>query len=93
MIHFNTIIGPSKLDLLLAELHPQPLSSEKRTKVCLLTDINRLNKLLNNGKTISPSWFYQAYELSVECLESLQHNMQVEYNTIQYRNSIQGADF
>lgn len=93
MIHTFTSVGPSKLDLLLAELHPQPLSSEKRTKVCLLTDIIRLIKLLDQKKGVTPAWFYKAYELSIEELEQMQHCLQVDYNTSQYRNTIQGADF
>ena len=86
-----TTVAPSKLDLLLAELHPQPLSSEKRTKVSLLKDIIRLYKLL--GLTVTPKGFYLWYDESVEMLEMRQHNLQVDYNTMQYRSTIEGHDF
>lgn len=83
-------VGPSKLDLLLTQL--PDICDESKTKVAMLIDINRLTKLMH-GKIMSPKAFYEAYDKSVEFLEMIQHNLQVEYNTNQYRNTIQGADF
>lgn len=92
MIHTYTTVGPSKLDLLLADVHPQPLSDENNTKVIMIIDINRLTKLLSNT-VMNPKQFYEAYESSIEMLSCIQHNLQVDYNTQQYRRTIQGADF
>jgi hypothetical protein len=87
-----TTVGPSKLDLILADA-PQ-LSDEKMLKVILITDINRLGKLIT-GKTLTPKDFYRAYELSVSELEQHQHDIQIGYNTIQYQRAagLQGHDF
>lgn len=92
MIHsfIPTTVGPSKLDLLLADA-PE-LSDESKTKVIILTDISRLGKLLS-GNPIPPKAFYAAYDAPIEYLEKVQHDLQVELNTLQYRNSVQGHDF
>lgn len=85
-----TSVGPSKLDLYLS--YCSELNDESKEKVILLIDINRLGTLLS-GKPMPPKAFYSAYDQPLEILELTQHAMQTQWNTIQYRSTIQGADF
>jgi len=92
MIHsfIPTTVGPSKLDLLLADA-PE-LSDESKTKVIILMDIDRISKL-TTGKPMSPKAFYDGYDCPLEYLERVQHDLQVSLNTAEYRARIQGHDF
>lgn len=82
-------VGPSKLDLLLADA--PDLSEESKENVTIIIDLIRLYKLM--GFTVTPRGFYKWYDEPLHQLQMMQHNLQIEWNTIQYRNSIQGADF
>lgn len=90
-----TEVGPSKLDKVLASC--VELSDKSKEKVCIITDIARLKKLLGAKEDMPPSYFYDAYEAPIEALECIQHAHQVEYNTVLYRRSmkdkVQGEDF
>jgi hypothetical protein len=87
-------VGPSKLDLLIAQLHPQPLEGESATKLDIIVDVIRIGKLLGHPVP-TPKEFYALYDASLGYLEALQHQAQVDYNTRVYHrsSSIQGADF
>lgn len=91
MIHtfVPTHVGPSKLDLLLA--NAPELSDENKEKVTIITDLIRLYKLM--GFTVTPAGFYNWYEQPLYQLQSSQHDLQIHWNTLQYKSSIQGADF
>lgn len=85
-----TMVGPSKLDQVLS--YCTELSDESKTKVTMIQDIARLYKLLQ-APPLSPANFYALYEMDESILSAVQHNAQVEWNTHQYRSTIQGADF
>lgn len=82
-----THVGPSKLDLLLAEA-PE-LSDESKTKVIVIIDIIRLGTLMG-AKPIKPREFYALYDADLHNLEATQHNLQVEWNTIEYHKRVFG---
>lgn len=80
-----THVGPSKLDLVLAEA--ANLSDENKTKVIIITDLNRIMVLLG-GKPMGPKTFDQAYDSPIEYLEKVQHDFQVELNTKLYKDRV-----
>lgn len=82
-------VGPSKLDLILADA--PPMTDENKEKVILITDLNRIGKLLS-GKTMTPQQFYEAYDSPIDVLQHHQHDLQIAWNSKQYQ-SMQGADF
>lgn len=85
-----TFVGPTKLEQALS--YCTELSDESKTKVTLITDIARLHKLLQSP-ALSPANFYAMYEMDESILSAIQHSAQTEWNTKQYRSTIQGADF
>lgn len=92
MIHtfVPTHVGPSKLDLLLADA--PPMTEENKEKVILIIDIARLGKLLG-GPPMTPKVFYSAYDCPLHVLQHHQHDLQIEWNTKSYQSSVQGHDF
>ena len=91
MINVPNYIGPSKLDLFLADA-PE-LSDEKKEKVGVIQDINRLGLLLG-GKPMGVAAFYDAYDnVPLHQLQVVQCDLQVAWNTIQYERRMQGVDF
>ncbi len=85
-----TFVGPSKLDQVLA--YCTNLSDESRIKVTIIEDIARLYRLLESPP-LTPHNFYALYDMDESMLSAIQHNAQIEWNTKQYRSTIQGADF
>jgi hypothetical protein len=85
-----TFVGPSKLDQVLS--YCTELSDESKTKVAMIEDIAKLYKLIGSPP-LSPANFYALYDMHESILSAIQHNAQIEWNTLQYRSSIQGADF
>lgn len=85
-----THVGPSKLEQALA--YCTELSDESKTKVTMIQDIARLYKLLE-CPPLSPHNFYALYDMDDSMLSAIQHNAQIEWNTKQYRSTIQGHDF
>ena len=86
-----THVGPSKLEVTLS--YCKELDDENKQRVILITDINKLIKLLG-GKPIAPELFYVMYDYPIYTLEMLQYHHQVAWNTEQYKSSIiQGSDF
>lgn len=86
-----THVGPSKLDLLLADA--PDLSDESKEKVIIIIDIIRLYKLMR--VRVTPKGFYTYYDLNLRDLSQVQHDVTVMYNTWNYQhaNNITGADF
>lgn len=80
-------VGPSKLDLLLADA--PDLSEESKEKVILIIDIVRLAKLLG-GPPPKPHEFYALYDSPLYHLQQHQHDLQVAWNTKQYNDSVYG---
>jgi len=86
-----TMVGPTKLEQVLA--YCIALSDESKEKVCIIQDIAKLGKMLGH-KPMTPENFYAMYEMPVSILESVQHSVQVEYNTTQLHNGFTTtADF
>jgi len=63
------------------------LSDENKKRVCIIEDIARLRKLLG-AKPLTPEQFYMLYDMHFTILESIQHNIQVEWNTVEYYSRI-----
>lgn len=80
-----TSVGPSRLEEILA--CAPDMTDENKEKVCIITDIARLGKLLKHPE-ISVRNFYTLYETPTQVLEAIQHNFQAELNTHLYRQSI-----
>jgi len=85
-----TFVGPSKLEHVLS--YCTELSDDSKTKVSIIEDIAKLYKLMGSP-ALSPANFYALYDLHESFLSAIQHNAQIELNTMQYRSSIQGHDF
>lgn len=85
-----THVGPSKLDLLLADA--VELDDAQKEKVILLTDIGRLAKLLYTHQ-LTPKEFYDFYDRPLDELQQYQHDLQTTYNTELYQKSLKDADF
>lgn len=83
-----TTVEPSKLDQVLA--YCPELSDENKEKVILITDIARLGKLLGNPP-LRPSNYYILYEMSLPILEAIQHNIQIEWNTVNYKRRVNSS--
>ena len=79
---------PTKLDLVLS--YCRELSDESKERFCIIQDILKLGKLLGK-ENISPREFYTMYDLPTNILEVIQHNLQVEYNTSEYRKQVMGS--
>jgi hypothetical protein len=80
-----TSVGPSRLEEILA--CAPDMTDENKEKVCIITDIARLGKLLKHPE-ITPKNFYTLYETPIQVLEAIQHNFQVELNTNLYKQSV-----
>ena len=78
-----TMVGPTKLEQVLA--YCVALSDESKEKVCLIQDIAKLGKMLGHPPMTAEN-FYNMYEMPVAIIESVQHSIQVEYNTAQLHN-------
>lgn len=86
-IFISHSVGPSKLDLLLAEA--PDLSDESKEKVILIIDIVRLAKLLG-GPPPKPKEFYDLYDSPLYHLQQHQHDLQVAWNTKEYEDRVYG---
>ena len=84
-----TSVGPSKLDLVLA--YCSELTDENKEKVCIITDIARIGRLLGNPP-LSTENFYTLYDMALPILEAVQHNAQVQWNTEQYHKRYRGSE-
>jgi hypothetical protein len=62
------------------------LSDENKERVCMIEDIAKLRKLLG-AKPLTADQFYGFYDMPIKMLETIQHFIQVEWNTVQYFNS------
>ena len=80
-----TSVGPSRLEEILA--CAPDMTDENKEKVCIITDIARLNKLLQHPE-ISVVSFYTLYESPLGLLEAIQHILQAEWNTHLYKQSV-----
>ena len=76
-----TSVGPSRLEEILA--CAPDMTDENKERVCIITDIARIGKLLGN-KPMSAHNFYTMYEMPLPILEAVQHHAQVEWNTYEY---------
>ena len=82
-------VAPSKLEIVLS--YCTELSDESKTKVCIITDIARIGKLLGNPP-LSPHNFYTLYDMQLPILEAVQHSAQVQYNTESYHKRYNGSE-
>ena len=80
-----TSVGPSRLEEILA--CAPDMTDQNKEKVCIITDIARLNKLLKHPE-ISVESFYILYDAPAGLLEAIQHTLQVEWNTNLYKQSV-----
>jgi len=77
-----TLVGPSRLEEILA--CAPDMTDENKERVCIITDIARIGKLLGNPP-MSPYNFYTLYDMAMPVLEAVQHHAQVEWNTYEYK--------
>jgi len=84
----NYVVVPSKLDQVLS--YCNELSDELKEKVILITDIARLGKLLGNPP-MSAKNFDVLMEMPIPILEAVQHNIQIEWNTQNYRRRVNSS--
>lgn len=82
-------VAPSKLDQVLA--YCPDLCDESKQKVCIITDIAKLGRLLENPP-LTPHNFYHLYDMSIVVLEAVQHNLQVDLNTREYKARVFGTE-
>jgi hypothetical protein len=86
-----TAVGPTKLQVAMS--YAVELDNIGKEKVCLITDIVKLLKLMG-GKTPTTEEFYAMYEnWSVYQLEVKQQELQVEWNSQVHSQPLQGQDF
>lgn len=76
-----TTVDQSKLDLLLADA-PE-LSDENKTKVILIINIEKVDRLLGS-KPMSPKSFFNLYDTPIEYLKETQYNLQAMLNEKRY---------
>lgn len=80
-----THVGPSRLEEILADA--PPMTNENKEKVSIIQDIAKLGKLLGY-KNMTPEHFYSIYEMPIPVLEGVQHTMQAEWNTEEYKKRL-----
>lgn len=80
-----TIVGPSKLDQVLA--YCNQLNDENKQRVCIIQDIAKIGKLLGHPR-MSLENFEGLYEMPIVILEAVQQNIQIELNTYEYQTRL-----
>ena len=84
----NYVVVPSKLDQVLS--YCNELNDELKEKVILITDIARLGRLLGNP-LMSAKNFDTLMDMPVPILEAIQHNIQIEWNTQNYKRRVNSS--
>lgn len=59
------------------------LSDENKERVCIIEDIAKIRQLFGS-KPLTAEQFYGFYDMPINMLQSIQHYIQVEWNTVQY---------
>ena len=72
----------TKLDKVLA--YCSELSDEGKERVCIIEDISKTGRLVGQN-LITEKTFDKLYDAPIHLLEALQHNIQVELNTYEYK--------
>ncbi len=70
---------------LLYVVNPPPLTDTQRQKICLIEDINKIEKALT-GRTITPKQFDELWDLPTFSLSTIVNDQSAVLNRIRYDN-------